>query len=386
LFRQGACTLPVQVDLIAANLFAQNLEFTYRQSVKTVMLPSSSDMVKDLWTLTPEYPGLLWRSFPDDGSSRLVKRGLKTSFRPFQIDPKPWDSMLFDEDDKTASMDSQDQLNLAISDNSKTPSFRRRALNLLDTHALINHILMVSWTAAAPSFASKVGKAVTLQRELWVTAHPQLQQFCQSIANSDPVQDQKDRFLKQVADIFVAPQSMKPASFAHTLSDATTSVESNSASFRVMRVLQYLGLPLTELPQPKRSFVRLWVNPKDIARPCIKGSLTLSKCALSLIWSTEQKATMGIGAFGRWRTLTDNSTLSDHDRWVLDMATKSSIYAFDAPRLHGVYPWTRLGYTYDWGGGQIGASEFVVRSGARVIVEAVDDFDSFCEASTKENR
>ena len=37
------------------------------------------------------------------------------------------------------------------------------------------------------------------------------------------------------------------------------------------------------------------------------------------------------------------------------------------------YPWTRLGYTYDWGNpeGPIGLSEFVIRAGATVGVDSV---------------
>lgn len=38
--------------------------------------------------------------------------------------------------------------------------------------------------------------------------------------------------------------------------------------------------------------------------------------------------------------------------------------------FYGAYPWTRLGYTYDWAdnGSEYGLSEFLIRQGAEVEV------------------
>ena len=49
------------------------------------------------------------------------------------------------------------------------------------------------------------------------------------------------------------------------------------------------------------------------------------------------------------------------------------------------YPWTRLGYTYDWaaGGSDYGLSEFLVRKDAVAQVEftmSTDDFVAWLEA------
>ena len=43
-------------------------------------------------------------------------------------------------------------------------------------------------------------------------------------------------------------------------------------------------------------------------------------------------------------------------------------------------PWTRLGYTYDWGASQnhIGLSEFVLRKGANLEVDSVTAVNDYC--------
>ena len=46
------------------------------------------------------------------------------------------------------------------------------------------------------------------------------------------------------------------------------------------------------------------------------------------------------------------------------------------------YPWTQLGYTYDWAPGaesEVGESEFVVRAGSEVIVESVTSQADYCK-------
>jgi hypothetical protein len=46
------------------------------------------------------------------------------------------------------------------------------------------------------------------------------------------------------------------------------------------------------------------------------------------------------------------------------------------------YPWTRLGYTYNWrpGASRYGASEYVVRAGSRVRVLSVAPAAEYCAA------
>ena len=45
------------------------------------------------------------------------------------------------------------------------------------------------------------------------------------------------------------------------------------------------------------------------------------------------------------------------------------------------YPWTRLGYTYDWGNplSEIGLSEYVIKKDAEVIVERIASTEDYCK-------
>jgi hypothetical protein len=45
------------------------------------------------------------------------------------------------------------------------------------------------------------------------------------------------------------------------------------------------------------------------------------------------------------------------------------------------YPWTTLGYTYDWGvkTSNVGASEYVIKPGATVFIKSVRKTRDFCQ-------
>jgi len=64
----------------------------------------------------------------------------------------------------------------------------------------------------------------------------------------------------------------------------------------------------------------------------------------------------------------------EHKAWIEDLEAVS--YGADG------YPWTRLGYTYDWdpeGGSEVGLSEFVARAGTEIVIEAVVHQDDYCK-------
>lgn len=87
----------------------------------------------------------------------------------------------------------------------------------------------------------------------------------------------------------------------------------------------------------------LWVNPKDLFRPCPDPEITDTTCSLQF-----------------------SETASDeHKIWIIR-------YMLSSYSSQG-YPWTRLGYTYDWGSldTERGASEFVIRKGATVEIQEV---------------
>ena len=64
-----------------------------------------------------------------------------------------------------------------------------------------------------------------------------------------------------------------------------------------------------------------------------------------------------------------------HVRWIADQT-------FQLWRQDG-YPWTRLGYTYNWhpGSPRYGASEYVIRGGATVQVLSVAPYRAYCAAA-----
>jgi hypothetical protein len=114
---------------------------------------------------------------------------------------------------------------------------------------------------------------------------------------------------------------------------------------RSLRLEQLLGLP----PQAgKTKFVEMWVKPVDLFRPSADLEITDSEA------ETE------------FRTANAFVKVSDeYAQWYRDL--KGSSYGADG------YPWTRLGYTYDWGNirNHIGMSEFVIMSGATVEINAI---------------
>jgi hypothetical protein len=123
-----------------------------------------------------------------------------------------------------------------------------------------------------------------------------------------------------------------------------------SGSALDIRLKQLLGLPLYER---KTQFVELWVSPSDLFRPCHDPAITDSVCNLKPLMNVE-------------------GDRRNHMEWFKNQ--KESSYRF----LLG-YPWTQLGYTYDWGNprSEIGLSEFVIEKGATVEVQSVKTTDSY---------
>lgn len=117
-----------------------------------------------------------------------------------------------------------------------------------------------------------------------------------------------------------------------------------------LRVMQLLGLP----PDNKKTrFVEVWVNPKDLFRPSPDPEITDCEAELD---------------FPRNRYVT---VCDDYKNWFNNLKNKS----YKA----GGYPWTRLGYTYDWGNqtSEVGLSEFVIGVGATIEIRSVRTNDDY---------
>ena len=178
-----------------------------------------------------------------------------------------------------------------------------------------SRVLMVTWTSWT-GYDDLVGKSIQVDdlakstettRDTWVTAAPELRDFC-------------------------ARQHLNEE-------DMT------------LRVEELMGLPPHN---GKTRFVAFWVDPADLFRPSPDPEITDHETGLDFPVSS------------RFVTVSD-----DHVAWF--NAQKAGSYGSDG------YPWTRLGYTYDWGNPlcHVGLSEFVIRSGATVDVQSVTLNDDF---------
>ena len=129
--------------------------------------------------------------------------------------------------------------------------------------------------------------------------------------------------------------------------------ELNLVSSQVpLRLKQLLGLPPNDM---KTKFAEIWVDPDDLFRPSPDPEIS------------DNEASLDFPVSNRFVTVSN-----DHMRWFHDMKQKS--YGADG------YPWTRLGYTYDWGNprNEIGLSEFVIRAGATVTIRGVTATLDYC--------
>jgi len=112
-----------------------------------------------------------------------------------------------------------------------------------------------------------------------------------------------------------------------------------------LRLKQLLGLP----PNAVYSyFVEFWVKPEDLFRPCPDKEITDKQCDLCFPVNT------------------DPSYVS----WV----NENRISRYYQCELYENYPWTQLGYTYDWNADNelhVGLSEFVIDKDKNIIVKAI---------------
>ncbi len=116
----------------------------------------------------------------------------------------------------------------------------------------------------------------------------------------------------------------------------------------MMRFKQLIGLPGEKT---YTHFSAIWVNPDDILRPGYEWELS---------------DTTGAAGFAR-------EPSAEYKAWFDDNIIGSY---FDS-----LYPWTRLGYTYDWaaGGNEYGLSEFLIRENAVTQVEFTKSTDEFLQ-------
>lgn len=130
----------------------------------------------------------------------------------------------------------------------------------------------------------------------------------------------------------------------------------NTETITTLRIEQLMGLPPND---GKTKFVEIWARPIDLFRPSPDPEISDREAELDFpdsqfrIYSTDVYIKEG-----------DTSYI--YVDWFSYMISTS--YSGDNPM-----PWTRLGYTYNWGNneGEIGLSEFVIKGDSTVGVKSV---------------
>lgn len=117
------------------------------------------------------------------------------------------------------------------------------------------------------------------------------------------------------------------------------------------RLEQHLGI---RPGAGKPYFVTLWARPGTVVRPCADPNVGAASCV-----ATDVPTDVQIGTHA-------------HRAWFEDLRARS--YG------EGGYPWTRLGYTYDWapGADERGATEFLIPAETTVQIAAFTTTDEYC--------
>ncbi|TAE60878.1 MAG: hypothetical protein EAZ76_05440 [Nostocales cyanobacterium] len=109
-----------------------------------------------------------------------------------------------------------------------------------------------------------------------------------------------------------------------------------------LRLQQYLGLVLNKY-STKTHFVEMWVKAEDLIRPCIDQEVNDASCNLLPVPVPDSSPVI--------KAIYTNSYFNEKKEY---------------------YPWSGLGYTYDWGNSQkphVGASEFIINPTTEKPVE-----------------
>lgn len=145
----------------------------------------------------------------------------------------------------------------------------------------------------------------------------------------------------------------------------------NQWFFPTLRAEQVLGLPPDS---GYDKFVEIWVDPADLFRPAPDPEITDHEAGLSFPDKNSMFLIFNDAAIIKERIGGVDGSYT-YKEWF--EALKAHSYTGEHP-----YPWTRLGYTYDWGGDdEFGLSEFIIRGGAYIGIKAVIQNDDYLSSS-----
>ena len=124
-----------------------------------------------------------------------------------------------------------------------------------------------------------------------------------------------------------------------------------------LRIAQLLGLPpeaaVAGSPNEYKYMLEMWVSPQDLFRPCPDTEISDTVCETS--FPTDSFRMLDLNNKVRATEGTDYGVFKTYSSWF-NNRTRNIYTTGSFP-----YPWTRLGYTYDWGSSNhTGLSEFVL--------------------------
>jgi len=182
-----------------------------------------------------------------------------------------------------------------------------------------SRVLVLTWTNK-PYYDSSVGQDYVLPKDanVWVTAVPELKYF----------------------------------------------IASHPEEISTRRIEQLLGLPPDN---GKTKFVEMWANPLDMFRPSPDPETTDHEAELRFPPRLSRFVTFNDQIrIVEWDAEQGVDVSYTYPGWFVHR--RRTVYYGDYP-----YPWTRLGYTYDWGSSKnhVGLSEFVILGGATIGIKSV---------------
>ncbi len=136
------------------------------------------------------------------------------------------------------------------------------------------------------------------------------------------------------------------------------------------RMEQLLGLPLNQ-PEPfrKTEFLIMRVSPSALYRPCVgedDSDPSHPSCLVRM-----------------------DAAVHPQPEWLSAFVSQYSVWAYVLPESGAPgYPFTRLGYTYDWHlppseKGNYGVSEFIISLNTPITVIGTETTDAFCDLGQK---
>lgn len=198
-------------------------------------------------------------------------------------------------------------------------------------------VLVATWTTWN-GYTQNIGNQLILTRDLWVTAVPDLQNFCE-----------------------------------HYTPTAETSLG--------VRLNQLLGLPPDMGDRlTSRQVVEIWVDPQFLFRPSPDPEITDHEAELTFRSPNEFLSISP--TYLHWFYAQYDQRYQVNGQPI----TRASAEVSSALP----YPWTQLGYTYDWGNPSdwatldpshpehVGLSEFVVRQWSPIAVKTTQSADDYC--------